>query len=50
MNSANNPPVNASGIVNITINGDFNDWNCATIIRYINTIASAIIFTNSCRD
>ena len=25
--------LNASGIVNIMINGDKNDWNCATIIR-----------------
>ena len=28
------PPVNASGIVNITMNGDFRDWNCATMIKY----------------
>ena len=27
INNANSPPVNASGIVNITINGDNNDWN-----------------------
>ena len=32
-NSAKNPPVNANGIVNIIINGDFNDWNWATITR-----------------
>jgi len=24
---------NSSGIVNITINGDLSDWNCATITR-----------------
>ena len=27
------PPVNASGTVNITINGDRRLWNCATMIR-----------------
>ena len=32
-NRAKKPPVNASGIVNIIIKGDKNDWNCATMIR-----------------
>ena len=32
-NRANRPPVNASGIVNMMMNGDRNDWNCATMIR-----------------
>ena len=41
-----NPPVNASGIVNITINGDNNDWNCATIIKYIKAIANTSININ----
>ena len=26
-------PVKASGTVNITMNGDLRDWNCATIMR-----------------
>ena len=37
--SAASPPVNASGSVNITMIGDLNDWNCATMIRKIRTIA-----------
>ena len=28
-----NPPVKASGMVNIMMNGDFKLWNWATIIR-----------------
>ena len=31
--SARKPPVNASGIVNIIMNGDLRLWNCATIMR-----------------
>ena len=45
--SAIRPPVNASGIVNSTMNGDLNDWNCATIIRKISTSATAIMNTMS---
>ena len=30
--SAKSPPVNASGIVKITMNGDNRLWNCATMI------------------
>ena len=33
ISSASMPPVNASGIVNSTMNGERSDWNCATIIR-----------------
>ena len=42
-NNAANPPVNASGIVNMIINGPFNDWNWATMIRYINASANTSI-------
>ena len=38
--SAKKPPVNASGMVNMTMNGDFSDWNCATIMRYTSTTPS----------
>ena len=31
--SASKPPVNASGIVNRTMNGESRLWNCATIMR-----------------
>lgn len=40
ISSPKNPPVNAIGIVNKMINGDFSDWNCATMIKYINATAS----------
>ena len=33
MTRAINPPVNARGIQNMIINGESNDWNCATMIR-----------------
>ena len=45
--SASRPPVNASGTVNIMINGERRDWNCATMIRYMNTRARASILNNS---
>ena len=32
-NVPKNPPVNASGIEKIIINGDLSDWNCATMIK-----------------
>ena len=32
-NKARNAPVKASGMVNITINGERRDWNCATMTR-----------------
>ena len=38
-NSPISPPVNARGIVNRIMKGDLSDWNCATMIRYINAIA-----------
>ena len=41
--SPRNPPVNARGIVNIMIKGESRDWNCATMIRYMNTTARSII-------
>ena len=41
--SAKKPPVNASGMVNMTMNGDFSDWNCATIMRYTSTTPSSSI-------
>ena len=34
ISSAAKPPVKASGMVNMTMKGDFKDWNCATITRY----------------
>ena len=37
------PPVKARGIVNMTMNGDFSDWNCATITRYTSRMPSASI-------
>ena len=33
MKRAIKPPVNARGIQNMKINGESNDWNCATMIR-----------------
>ena len=45
ISSAARPPVNASGSVNMTMIGDLNDWNCATMIRKISTIA--MISTNT---
>ena len=39
--SARKPPVKASGMVNITINGAFRDWNCATMMRYTSTTPSS---------
>ena len=44
---ARKPPVNASGIVNMTINGDLSDWNWATITRYTSTMPRRIIRTRS---
>ena len=43
ISSARKPPVKASGMVNITINGDFRDWNCATMMRYTSTTPSSSI-------
>ena len=45
--SPRNPPVNARGTVNMTINGERSDWNWATMIRYMNTTARASIFISS---
>ena len=42
------PPVKASGMVNITIRGDFSDWNCATITRYTSSMPSASIRSSCC--
>ena len=33
ISSASRPPVKASGMVNMMMNGDFNDWNWATMIK-----------------
>ena len=41
MSSARKPPVNASGIVNMTMNGDLRSWNCATITRYTSRTPTA---------
>ena len=46
MSSARKPPVNASGIVNMTMNGDLRSWNCATITRYTSRIPTASIKTS----
>ena len=43
ISSAMKPPVKASGMVNITMNGDFRDWNCATMMRYTSTTPSSSI-------
>ena len=45
--SARKPPVKASGMVNMTINGDFSDWNCATMMKYTSTTPSSSI-SSSC--
>ena len=47
ISSAIRPPVKASGIVNMTMTGDLNDWNCATMIRKISATAMAIMNTRS---
>ena len=47
ISSASRPPVNASGIVNSTMTGDLNDWNCATMIRKIISTATATMNTRS---
>ena len=41
MSRAIKPPVNARGMVNMTMNGDFKDWNWATMIRYTSTTPSS---------
>ena len=46
--SARKPPVNASGMVNITMNGAFRDWNCATMMRYTSTTPSRSISRSCC--
>ena len=45
---ASNPPVKASGIVNMTMMGDLKLWNWATMIRKIKRIAIRTIQTRSC--
>ena len=40
---ARKPPVKASGMVNMTMNGDFSDWNCATMMKYTSTTPSSSI-------
>ena len=47
IHSISNAPVNARGMVTMIMNGDKNDWNCATIIAYIKTIARTIISPKS---
>ncbi len=41
--SPSRPPVKARGMVNMMIKGDRRDWNCATMIRYMNTTARSSI-------
>ena len=45
--SASRPPVKASGMVNMTMMGDLKDWNWATMIRKMNTSATAMTSTRS---
>ena len=47
MSRARKPPVKARGMVNMTMNGDFRDWNWATMIRYTSTTPSSSI-SSSC--
>ena len=42
------PPVKARGMVNMTINGDFRDWNWATITRYTSRMPSTSISSSCC--
>ena len=46
--SASNPPVKARGMVNMTMMGDLKDWNWATMIRKISSMAISTIQTRSC--
>ena len=48
ISSPRKPPVNASGMVNMMINGDNSDWNCATMIRYMKISARISIRYNCC--
>ena len=45
--SASRPPVNASGMVSMTIKGESSDWNCATMMRYTITMPSSSISRRS---
>ena len=47
MSRARNPPVKASGMVNITMKGDLKLWNWATIMRYTRSTPRAIILARS---
>ena len=47
ISSAARPPVKASGMVNMTMMGDLNDWNCATIIRKMSATAMMTMNTRS---
>ena len=47
ISSAISPPVKASGMVNMTMIGDLNDWNCATMIRKISATAMTTMNTRS---
>ena len=40
--SPRKPPVKASGMVNMTMKGDFKFWNWATITRYTSTTPTSI--------
>ena len=46
--SAMNPPVKASGMVNMTIKGDFRLWNWATITRYTSRMPRTSINSSCC--
>ena len=43
ISSARKPPVKASGIVNMTMNGDFRLWNWATMMKYTSSTPSRSI-------
>ena len=43
ISSARKPPVKASGIVKMSMKGDYRRWNCATMMNYTSSTPSTSI-------